>query len=493
MAAEQRRMSGRGCMATFLAVLCTFSSGKCDEQVPLMLWTSEGSGLPSQAVPAAGHIVGVTQLSSYLETALGSAPRNVLLFLQDKMSIEDFTMYGGAFGNKQDSAFPNLEGALLSSPSPLVLPTVAWQASNAVIGQLQDQLDTSPLYMDPEMLSQLRLNASTPALLVFRLPYSTGADLMSVKEVLSGNDEVIGQVMNIMKSQSVPYTAVYTAVRPSRQVPSISMDMEAGVRGGRSLLQYGDRKRERERQREKERAEKKLNDRTSDRTGVYPPVEYKEDGAGCIMLWAENLTVSVLRGGRWERHDLTSLTFGEGVTPRLQGSLCNQSHSSLVLNYENILGHRSFKLVFAMSQRHYKVSARRWFTLDAVEIEYDGQKATFNGSRNVYAPAEYSYRCQSVTNFRYPLLVPRTSKDPANQWRVSFTDFQIQGFNVAGGEFSYASDCAGFFSPGIWMGLLTSLLMLMVLTYGLHMIMQLHTMDRFDDPKGPAISVPQTD
>ncbi|XP_052361359.1 V-type proton ATPase subunit S1-like, partial [Oncorhynchus keta] len=108
-------------------------------------------------------------------------------------------------------------------------------------------------------------------------------------------------------------------------------------------------------------------------------------------------------------------------------------------------------------------------------------------------PAEYSYRCQSVTNFRYPLLVPRTSKDPANQWRVSFTDFQIQGFNVAGGEVLSASDCAGFFSPGIWMGLLTSLLMLMVLTYGLHMIMQLHTMDRFDDPKGPAISVPQTD
>lgn len=70
---------------------------------------------------------------------------------------------------------------------------------------------------------------------------------------------------------------------------------------------------------------------------------------------------------------------------------------------------------------------------------------------------------------------------------------QIQGFNVSGGEFSYASDCAGFFSPGIWMGLLTSLLMVLVLTYGLHMIMQLHTMDRFDDPKGPAISVPQTE
>uniref|UniRef100_A0A8C7WT95 ATPase H+ transporting accessory protein 1a n=1 Tax=Oryzias sinensis TaxID=183150 RepID=A0A8C7WT95_9TELE len=144
-------------------------------------------------------------------------------------------------------------------------------------------------------------------------------------------------------------------------------------------------------------------------------------------------------------------------------------------------------------QRHYKVSSRRWFTLDFVELEYDGTKATFNGSREIYAPAEYSFRCQSVTSDRWPLLVPRSAKDPANQWKVSFEDFQIQGFNLSGSEFSYASDCAGFFSAGIWMGLMTSLLMVLVLTYGLHMIMQLNTMDRFDDPKGPAISVPQTE
>lgn len=67
------------------------------------------------------------------------------------------------------------QGALMSSSSSLVLPAVSWPASNAVIGQLQDQLDTSPLYMDPETLSQLRLNASSPALLVFRLPYGIGS------------------------------------------------------------------------------------------------------------------------------------------------------------------------------------------------------------------------------------------------------------------------------------------------------------------------------
>ncbi|XP_041655764.1 ATPase H+ transporting accessory protein 1a [Cheilinus undulatus] len=471
-------------LAVFLALFSILNKANGDEQVPLILWTSEGVSAPTQTPPSAGHIVEQHQLSSYLEKALTEGPKNVVLFLQDKMSIEDFTMYGGAFGNKQDSVYPNLEGALMSSSSPLVLPAVSWPASNTVIGQLQDQLETSPLYMDPETLSQLRLNASSPALLVFRLPYGTGADLMSAKDILSGNDEVIGQVISTMKSQSVPYTAIYTALRPSREAASLSM--EAGLGGGRSLLQYRGGWRERERERERQR---KINERAR----IYGPVEFKEGEETCILMWAKSLSVKILRKGSWEEHDLTPSTFGEGASPKLHGSTCSKSKARLVLNYEDVLGHKSFKLIFVMSQRHYRVSARRWFTMDAVELEYDGTKATFNGSRNIYAPAEYSYRCESVTSFRWPLLVPFTSKDPANQWRVSFEDFQIQGFNVSGSEFSYASDCAGFFSPGIWMGLMTSLLMVLVLTYGLHMIMQLHTMDRFDDPKGPAISVPQTE
>ncbi|XP_070766684.1 ATPase H+ transporting accessory protein 1a isoform X1 [Enoplosus armatus] len=471
-------------LAVLLGLLNILNTGNCDEQVPLIMWTSEGISLPGQSPPTAGHIVEQQQLASYLEKAVNVGPRNVVLFLQDKMSIEDFTMYGGAFGNKQDSVFPNLEGALMSSPSPLVLPAVSWPASNAVIGQLQDQLETSPLYMDPETLSQLRLNASSPALLVFRLPYGIGADLMSAKEILSGNDEVIGQVLSTMKTQSVPYTAIYTALRPSREAASLSM--ETGLGGGRSLLQARGGYRERERERERQR-------RIKEKTVSYAPVEFKEGEDTCILLWAKGLSVSILRSGRWEDHDLTSATFGKDVIPDLSGSSCDKTKARLVLNYKKVLGHQSFKLIFAMSQRHYQVSARRWFTLDSVELEYDGIKATFNGSRNIYAPAEYSYRCESVTSFRWPLLTPRSSKDPANQWRVSFEDFQIQGFNVTGSEFSYASDCAGFFSPGIWMGLMTSLLMVLVLTYGLHMIMQLRTMDRFDDPKGPAISVPQTE
>ncbi|GAA6079097.1 ATPase H+ transporting accessory protein 1a [Tachysurus ichikawai] len=283
------------------------------------------------------------------------------------------------------------------------------------------------------------------------------------------SDEVIGQVLRIMGSQSIPYTAIYTALHPSRVLEEAFPEVRSV--GARSLLQS----------------------RRENSPAPYAPVEFKERGSTCILLWAKNLTVSEYRSGKWERHNLSPKTFGEGVSPELEGSSCNATYSRLVLSYENVLSYRSFKLIFVMTQRHYKVSARRWFTMDRVQLQYDGRTASFNASRGIYAPAEYSYRCHSVTSFRYPQLTPHSAKDNANDWRIAFDDFQIQGFNVTGKEFSYASDCAGFFTPGIWMGLLTSALMVLLLTYGLHMIMQLHTMDRFDDPKGPAISVPQTE
>ncbi|XP_061075954.1 ATPase H+ transporting accessory protein 1a [Conger conger] len=456
--------------STCAALCCLFLTVCCSDQVPLIMWSGGGVPLGSLAPPAVGHVVSSSQLVSYLNSALSGAPHNVLLFLQEKLSLDDFTMYGGVFGNKQDSAYPNLESALQASPPPssLVLPMVSWPGVSAVPGLLQERLGTSPLYLEPSTLAQLRLNASVPALLIIRLPYSPGTDMMSPKEVLSGNDEVIGQVLDIVKEQGVPYTAIYTALKPSRVVGEVLSPELRSV--GRSLLQVSPSSR-------------------------YPPVEFKSEGSSCILLWAENLTVSLFSKAKsvWERHDLTPSTFGHTVTPSLTGSSCNHTHSRLIINYENVLGFSSFRLIFSMGRRFYRVSAREWFTLDQVELEYDGQTAVFNGSRNIYAPAEFSYHCESVTSFRYALLVPRSTTDNANQWRVSFTHFQIQGFGVKGQDFSYASDCAGFFTPGIWMGLLTSLLMVLILTYGLHMITQLRTMDRFDDPKGPAISVPQNE
>ncbi|XP_028265266.1 V-type proton ATPase subunit S1b [Parambassis ranga] len=444
--AELRRRR-RSLVMAFIALFVAFlASGSATPQVPLLLWSSES--LPPLASPSAGHITSKDQLTSYLDAAFGSGSHTVLLFLQDKLSKDDFTVFGGVFGNKEDSAFKHLEAALQSSSSSVTLPALEWSGSSAILPLLQEKLGVSPVLVDADTLSHLSINTSVSNLLLINLPYCTGLH-KSCREVLHDNDEIIGNVLSTMKATDVPYTAIYTGLRPSQVITEPSMTSQAA---GRALLQ-------------------------AVVPDVKPPIMYNVSGSPCIMMWAQNLNVSLSATSEWV--DLGA------QTPTLTGSMCNSTNAVLVLNFGS-----GFTLRFAMSQRFFSVSARNWFTLDFVELQANGTTAFYRGNRGIYAPAEYSFHCQSVNSFRDALLVPQNS----SQWRLNFIDFQIQGFGLNNGtNFSYASDCAGFFTAGIWMGLVTSLLMLLIFVYGLQMIMNLNTMDRFDDPKGPSISVPQSE
>ncbi|KAK1803578.1 hypothetical protein P4O66_020991 [Electrophorus voltai] len=479
-------------MAFISFVLVIISLCPCKAHVPLIIWTSEGDILPTLTEPAAGEIVSGMKLVSSLQSALTTLPNTVLLFLQDKLSLEDFTVYGGVFGNKQDSVFLHLESALQAS-TPLVLPALALSTTDSVEELFQEVLGIPALHIVPSALNQLQLNTSQPSFLVISLPYTHG---VQSKELLRKNDEIIGDVLTVFTAHGVPYTAVYTGLMPSYVTHDTVTSLTQRF-VGRSLLQA-----------------------RRDPT-VKPPVAFNSTlGQPCILLWADYLNISHVKGP-W--FDLGPFTFINSVS--LDGSFCNETFSRLVLNYQNVLSFKSFQLTIiftspvqavdltnAISSYHIKsknvlhsgpgsflmrkiffpVSARNWTVIEKVELNYDGQRAVFNSSRGIYSPAEFSFHCQSVSSSESPLLVPSNAKDNASQWNILFTDFQIQGFNVTG-NFSYASDCASFFTPGIWMGLLTSLLMVLILTYGLHMIMQLRTMDRFDDPKGPGISVPLND
>ncbi|XP_040050004.2 V-type proton ATPase subunit S1b [Gasterosteus aculeatus] len=445
----ESRCSSRVRLMAFLALLfALFSTGDSVAQVPLLMWSSDG--LPALASTAAGHITSKEQLAAYLSSAFKSGPHTVLLFLQDKLSKDDFTVFGGVFGNKQDGAFGNLEAALHSSSS-VMFPALEWLDSSAIPALLQEKLGVSPLLVDADTLPHLSINTSASNLLIINLPYCTSFG-KSCKEVLHDNDGIIGKVLSVMKDKNVLYTAIYTGLKPSRVISEASLSVHPA---GRSLLQ-------------------------AVVPEVKPPIMFNVSGNPCVMLWAQNLNISLTGETAWI--DLAA------QVPSLTGSTCNSSNSLLVLTYSS-----GYILSFAMSQRFYPVSARNWFTLDSVQLQANGQTSSFTGSRNIYAPAEYSFHCQSVTSFRDILLVANKT-NPSPLWRLNFIDFQIQGFGLANGtNFSYASDCAGFFTPGIWMGLLTGLLFLWIFVYGLHMIMQLNTMDRFDDPKGPSISVPQSE
>lgn len=65
------------------------------------------------------------------------------------------------------------QNALDLAPSSLVLPAVDWYAVSTLTTYLQEKLRASPLHVDLATLRELKLNASLPALLLIRLPYTT--------------------------------------------------------------------------------------------------------------------------------------------------------------------------------------------------------------------------------------------------------------------------------------------------------------------------------
>ncbi|XP_069501571.1 V-type proton ATPase subunit S1 [Ambystoma mexicanum] len=429
----------------------------CSQHVPFLLWSNEGSLWNSVSEPHEGHVTTDSLLRVFLDTALKNGPRNVLLFLQEKLSIEDFTAYGGVYGNKQDNAFPNLENALETSPSTLVLPSVDWYAVSTLPTYLKEKLGASPLHVDPSTLQELKLNKSIPSLLVVNLPYGASSVLMTTKEVMRGNDEVLGQVLNTMKSEDISYIALLTTMRPSRVARDVSFEVD---RVGRQLLHT---------------------------SVTYAPLVFNGSAGPCIMLWAKN--ISVYFGDKWQ--ELTNETFSSS-SPIGKETFCDSENISLVLHYGNASG-SPVTLKFFLRNREYVASGQKWFSLHEVQMMNSTDTLSFNVS-HISAPTIYSYHCGFVSSsphFGGQLLGNRNKS--TEKWEIVLEDFQIQAFNVTGMSFNYASDCAAFFSPAIWMGLVTTFLLVFILTYGMHMVMSLKTMDRFDDPKGPSISVPLTE
>ncbi|XP_068854214.1 V-type proton ATPase subunit S1-like [Aphelocoma coerulescens] len=164
-------------------------------QVPLLVWSTERALWPPLDAPG-GRVLAQEELQQLLEPGLRRGPRTVLLFLQDQLSLEDFTAFGGVFGNEADGAFPNLQGALGSAGSALALPSVAGVAAAALPLTLQRALGAPPpLRLPGGALGGLRLNRSepspNPALLLVGLPHSRSSGLLGPKEALTSNDAVL--------------------------------------------------------------------------------------------------------------------------------------------------------------------------------------------------------------------------------------------------------------------------------------------------------------
>lgn len=132
----------------------------------------------------------------------------------------------------------------------------------------------------------------------------------------------------------------------------------------------------------------------------------------------------------------------------------------------------------------FNLDGENYVILNKSKSTIDGKEIVINS--DVFMPQEFSYACVSSLSFNF--------KEPAGDIvGVYFKNIQFQlNFENAGenlSKFGDAYDCVGFTSPAIWSGLFITFLLLSIIGTGITYIMDIKTMDKFDDAKGKTITI----
>ncbi|KAM5171404.1 V-type proton ATPase subunit S1-like [Mantella aurantiaca] len=441
----------------FLACFC-ISGVASVSHVPVLLWSSESSVWASVPAVNGGHITSSDELHRSLQEVV-SRKGSIVIFLQDTLSMDDITYYSTMSGSEK--LLYNVQDIMDSSPASLVLPAVDWKAIQNLHGYLKSQADWNLITVDNLNEPLLDLDYSKPNLIMINLQPIPRSNQISAASTFSENDKHIAKITKNLQDSGISFTYIYTGLKASKIAKSFDMVPNYG----RQLL-------------------------ATDTTVPYPPLNVTNGSNTCILIYATKFLLTV---NNTVTFDLTNMTFS-ARTADTSRSQCSDINTTLSLVYSSPgNGLTSLEIRFLMTNMFYAGSARNWFKLESVLIIPDGdilRNASFQTSYGS-SPAEYSFHCQEVgtSSFYAERLLPTNSA--AKNWIISITEFQIQGFNIQNNLFSYASDCSSFFTPAIWMGLVSSIVMLWILSYGIFMIMQLTINNKFDDPKGPQLSVPQ--
>jgi len=131
--------------------------------------------------------------------------------------------------------------------------------------------------------------------------------------------------------------------------------------------------------------------------------------------------------------------------------------------------------------------SRTDFTLKELEVRYNNKvhedlTTTVDGYE-VSAPIGLAWACNCQTTMTNGEI---TVSFPNIRLQVYFDDKKLRNF----GPLWF---CGVLMPIGLWVGLIVSLFFGFVCYWGFSMLANIQTMDRFDDPKGKQIYVPQTD
>lgn len=144
--------------------------------------------------------------------------------------------------------------------------------------------------------------------------------------------------------------------------------------------------------------------------------------------------------------------------------------------------------------------SKRWWRVSQLTagIKYKDINERVNlDPQPIESASDFSFSCSDlVTDSQYN----STDIDDLQQFTRSyyfeliFDRFQLQPFKSRNNKvFAESFDCSTFFTIPIWMGLFVILMMIAIVFVGVYFLSEIHTMDRFENPKGKTITITATD
>lgn len=158
---------------------------------------------------------------------------------------------------------------------------------------------------------------------------------------------------------------------------------------------------------------------------------------------------------------------------KVTGASTHEKDDTLILTikFSNIEDINNLMLDFS-----FPVKSMGYYTLDNITYDINGKNGVLLTKRDIYFPKTFSYHCSLQTIFANDTV------------RLRIMDMQVQ-INHTNAMFSDAYDCVGFTSIPIWTGIFVTAILALIMIWALTMIMDIRTMDRFDDPKGKTITI----
>jgi len=258
--------------------------------------------------------------------------------------------------------------------------------------------------------------------------------------------------------------------------------------------------------------------------GHFANITGPDKGKSCLLFFAQNVTfyvqvVDSTKKNAFKRYsvELTNLTYdGKCDDSRSKSNITlyaggipskdlSLDRLEVMLLFSKYGGDSTGSTAWFMNQTMSSLSANGTVNVNDENVPFTASANKFCTGTSVNAEAGYSFACgkpgifwmntvpddtKYVPSMCHPTQLPNPTETAGIAGvGIGFNKIQIQPFGLRNDRFSDTSDCVPFFSMPILMGWFCGLIVLLLFGFGIGMIANINSMDRFENPRSKPLTI----